>query len=173
MKFNRTIDKLIHLLNLNNSEEFAKEMDEICNHYDLLKDGQWASAFESSKTKVINNPLLPVPRLEIRWRENTYKSSFGSEGFVCDLGLVSRNGEDIVFNVFSSTMASQKEDPRESLYIPWRKESDVHSLMYQLNLKAFISYQEVYDEIKFPTSKSRLSGNVLNIMKKEDIDKLS
>lgn len=172
-KWERTSDKMMNLLKNNKVEEFSEQLEELCNAYDSYKDMEWQHYHldEDIKHIPIENPFLPVPRIELRWRSKKYKSSFGSEGAVCDLGIVTRFGKELRFDVLSSTQTSNMEGPKE-LYIPSRKDSEIQALMYQLNLKAFVSFKDNYKEIKFPESLLNLYNGVKDIMSQEDIEKL-
>jgi len=172
-KWERTSDKMMNLLKNNKVEEFSEQLEELCNAYDNYKDMEWQHYHldEDIKHIPIENPFLPVPRIELRWRNKKYKSSFGTEGVVCDLGIVTRFGKELRFDVLSSTQTSNMTGPQE-LYIPSRKYADIQGLMYQLKLKAFVSFQDNYNEIKFPESLLDLCNGVKDIMVQEDIDKL-
>lgn len=167
-----TLNKMIDLLSRNETEKFSKELENLCYDYDDLKEKQWCHPDETQNNKVIDNPLLPIPRLEARWREEKNKSMFGFEDCVCDLGIVYQLNKEIRFDVFSTTKVGSGDDIREKLYIPSRMEYEIQALLYQLKLPAFVSYKNNYDEIKFPNSKQYIFQGVREIMEKEDYNKL-
>lgn len=165
------LSKILKTIKNGNLEQIQKEIEGMFAQYSKLKSEQWASSFyQPTQLK----KELPVPRLELRWREELIKefcldSEISSR--VCDLCIVSSFMKEIRYNTISSTKSSDINSAK-GLCAPARMQQDTFALMYQLKIPSFISFKDEWKEIKFPQDKLDLALGVKNIMKQEDLQKL-
>lgn len=109
-----------------------------------------------------------TPRLELRYRDVLYVDKLDKKlvkallkinpnqrkeipNIVCDLCLVIKGVDGKTqYHILQSTLTSDIE-ACNTFNHPWRIEQDLFNLMFELKLKAYCSYLQNYQEIKFPS----------------------
>lgn len=165
----KTLFKFIEVLKTEDSAKIANYLEDFCFQFEHLQNKEWASRF--NRVDSIKNNNLPVPRIELRWRDEYFLYQ-DKRNSVADIGIVYQLGYSTRFDVTNSTITTDLKCG-ENLYLPFRAEQEMYALMYQLNMPAIVSYKENYIPITFPKEKNKIPPNVLKIMKKEDLNKLN
>ena len=167
----KTFEKIRTLLENNDVTGFAEFAESLSNEYDILKSQEWASPF--IEVDKIKNEDLPFPRLEARWRDDiNLKDTKVSEGSsVIDFFIVYKFGKSISYSRVNSCQTSDV-DQKFRLEATGRMHWELLNLSYQLKIPAYITFRENVFKLEFPKRKDELSFGILDIMSKEDLDKL-
>jgi hypothetical protein len=152
---------------LDEKDEQIEELQARVAHLEATANKEWT---RHTERKVDEAPSLPIPRLEITWRERTYKGG-GHECWYAEYCLVYRHSVGTIVSVPLGGAASYGRGAGQpplwqgTVDLPSRDGTYILDAAHQMNLPAFARYGDMVRDLaaevreraqhRQPTSKAR------------------